>query len=185
MTPKLQQMYREAKQVHGLFFTDLSGIKEHFDDPQTKVVDKIDTVHTLKQVSGLLDDIRKEIDKLNKSLQVHTALAMYSAEVDSVKTSFCSAKIDVKQFASYPHKRRADPEQFDKIMGALGVPKELTDRGEDSEVVRLNWEGFCQYFSERQGTGKPLLEGIETDKVYTEYTIKTRKRKEVDDNDNN
>jgi hypothetical protein len=83
----------------------------------------------------------------------------------------------MKQYAKYPAKRRNDPDKFDKLMTSLGIPQDIID----SESVRLNWEGFSNWFTKRQSDGLPLPDGITVDDVYTEYELATRKLKEVDE----
>lgn len=177
MLPKLRQMYLDAKQVHHLLYEDLSDVEKTFNSPTTNTTEKADIVHALKQTSAVLDDLRKQIDKAVKRYALFTCIDLQLHEVDTIRTQHCTAKIAVKQYAKYPAKRRNDPDKFDKLMTSLGVPQDIID----SESVRLNWEGFSNWFTKRQADGLPLPDGITVDDVYTEYDLATRKLKEVDE----
>jgi len=173
--PKTKQMYRDAKQVHHLLIEDLTHLGTEVS--KCSLADQIDTVYSLKKTEDLLDDARKEMKKVRAKLETKACLSFYTEAIESFKTVYCSAKVKIKQFANFPHKRRNDPEKFDKIMHSLGVPANVVD----CEAVRLNWEGFAEWFSKRQAAGLPLPEGVVTDETYTIYELATRKILDVDE----
>jgi len=168
-------MYKDTKQIHHLLYED--SVHLFTEVGKETLAEQVDTVYALKKTEELLDDIRKELSKVRKKIELRACLAFFQEAIDNLKTTFCNAKVTMKQFANFPHKRRNDPKKFDLLMDYLGVPVEVRN----IEAVRLNWEGFAEYFSRKQAAGEPLPEGITVDDTYTEYTLATRKLKDVDE----
>jgi hypothetical protein len=134
-------------------------------------------VYALQQTSDMLTDLRKQIDKLEKTLGMFVCMEMRHEQLDSIKTPHCSAKVKVEQFANLPTKREKDPQKFDALMGSMGIPASVIE----SESVRFHWPGFKEYLTQNQAEGHPLPEGLSVDDVYTEYTLQTRKIKTPDE----
>ena len=175
MLPKLRQMYVDAKQVHANLFED--SVHLYTETEKVSLGDQVDTVYSLKKTEDLLDDLRKELKKVRTRIETRACLAFYAEEVDSFATSYCSSKVKITQFPAFPAKRDKDPEAFDALLTAMGVPEHLII----AETVRPSFEGFKAWFTEQQATGQPLPEGLTADEVYTVYELSTRKKKDPDE----
>lgn len=175
MLPQLKQTYRDTKQVHSKLYQELKQIEQLF--ATQNLAGKIDTVYALQKISDTLTDIRKQVDKVVKSMTKPISIQMEFEQIERVSTPYCTAKTKVEVFANLPHKREKDPEKFDKIMNSLGVPLQVAQQ----EGVRFHWPGFKEILTQQQEQGLPLLDGISLDEIYTEYTLQCRKKLEPDE----
>lgn len=175
MKKEIVVMYTDAKQVHHLLFKDLQHIETLF--TQSNLAERIDIVYGLQKTSEMLDEVRKQIDKVEKSLATKACMEMEVGGLQKMKTPYCSATVKVENFANLPHKRAKDPEKFDTIMASLGVPSEISRM----EGVRFHWPGFKEYLTNCVAAGNPIPPGISPNDMYTEYTLSTRKTKEPDE----
>ena len=175
MHAKIKEMYVRAKMLNLEFYKQFQEIEAEFN--LSNLAGKVDTVYGLQKTSEMLTDIRKQIDKLEKRLGLHTCMVMEFEQVHRLKTDHCSAGMKIEQFINLPHKREKDPEKFDRLMGQLGVPSDISEH----EVVRFHWPAYKEWFSKRQADGEPLPIGVDPDDVYAEYSVQTRKVREPDE----
>lgn len=175
MLQQLKQTYHDTKQVHSKLYQELKQIEQLF--ATQNLAGKIDTVYALQKVSDTLTDIRKQVDKVVKSMTKPISIQMEFEQLASISTPYCTAKTKVEMFANVPHKREKDPEKFDRLMQGLGVPLQVSQQ----EGVRFHWPGFKDLLTLQQEQGLPLPEGLSMDDVYTEYTLQCRKKLEPDE----
>lgn len=175
MYNEIRSMYIDAKQVHHILFKDLQGLEDKF--KASKLAERVDIVYGLQKTSEMLNEIRKQIDKVSKSLGTRVCMEMEVAGLRKLKTEHCTASVKVENFANLPHKREKDPEKFDTLMASLGVPSEVSQ----IEGVRFHWPGFKEYLTNQVAQGNPIPPGISPDDLYTEYTLATRKVMEPDE----
>jgi len=172
MQKEIKNIYNKARKLHHETITALAELGEG--DP--KLSERAELVFGLKKTEDMLEDLRKEITKVRKGRELICCLGFYQAEVDSIKTVYCSAKVHTEQFVKFPHKKHSDPERFERLMKSLDIPEEVINH----EAVRFNWNGFKTLFTQRQVQGLPMLEGVDFDDVYTEFSLRFRKGKPIE-----
>ena len=175
MLEQVKNMFRKVKDLHHQLYMETEELK-----PKTRDMilrDKVDSIYAMRKMEDLLDDLRKEVKKCRRHMETIACFEFLSEEIDKFSTEHCSARIEIKQYAKFPHKRREDPDNYDVLLADMGVPQELID----SEALRIHYDGFKNFFSKRQEEGQPLLKGIDPQAIYTDYNILTRKKKDVDE----
>jgi hypothetical protein len=144
---------------------------------ESKLSERVDIVYGLQKTSEMLNEVRKQIDKIQKVLGTKVCMQLEIEGLKKIKTPYCTASSDVENFANLPHKREKDPVKFDAIMAAIGVPESVSHQ----EGVRFHWPGFKELLTNRVAEGLPIPAGIDPNDMYTEYSLATRKLKEPDD----
>lgn len=157
--------------------------------PSESVKELTDAAYAYREMEKYIDDIRKEV-KATRERCEKTAALIHLRDLgvtsDKIETEYCSARINTRQMSSIPTFERK-PEEYNKLMDFLGVDhnlrdqgKILTDQGEiETEVVKVNWQGFTDLLTRLAANGFPLPDGIDTKATFIEYSLHIRKRKGV------
>jgi hypothetical protein len=178
MLTDFQQLYKRVSDDFKETYALLSALGkrcEHLNDMQ----ELADGALACREVYRLADDTRKEVDKLRKLCERMACLLwVKDSDGEPIRTRFCTATPDVKIIASIP-KRTTRPDDYARLMTHLGIPVEMWDR--DIEVVRPHWPGFVDYISKLTAQGLPMPPGIDPDRTYPEYHLRTRRTRDVDD----
>lgn len=175
MKPNVQAVYLAVRSHHENLYREVLNLKKECES--FSVADQADAAYALREAAELLDDSRKELNRLRKFIEQVACLRMYQAEVTKIKTNHVSASVKVSMYANYPHKKEKDPKRFEALMLSMGIPQNVVD----TEAVRVNWEGFKDWFTIRQSNGEPLPEGVDVQEMYSEYGLNLRKLKGVEE----
>ena len=136
-----------------------------------------DVVYATKEALRFLDEVKKDIRKVNDIGQRFACVRWTEAgDAEPIRTESCIGSPKVKMTATVPS-RKKDPEAFEALMKALNIPEELWV----SDSLRIHWPGFVLYLSEMLSEGKQLPAGIDPNSKYPVFTLEVRKVKDLDD----
>jgi hypothetical protein len=180
MKENYQDFYRRASEAHNFVIATLPTL-----GPKANLSDLADLLLSLKKSSDLLDDARKEIDKVMRAVEaIFCKLAVTSNMTEPVRTDYCTATPKLKMVASIPS-IKTEPEKYAQLMRYLKIPEHLwsTAGGVNGEYqsakVALHWPGICDLLTERARLGEPMPPGIDPAKVTTNYSVRLTQRKEI------
>jgi hypothetical protein len=141
-----------------------------------------DLSYMLRELSKLADDIKKESFNL-KGLAEKIACVLWvnmhmnePEGADPIRTELCTATPHVQQRASLPN-QKANPKEYALLMDWLGVPKTIVEQ----DLVRCHWPSFQERIHQLLEQGKPLPAGVNVERVYDEYSLIVRKKKDLDE----
>ena len=151
-----------------------------------KVGELVDCQFALRESELLADDLRKEFKKL-RDIMAKITCGLWITDptsTDIVEGEYCNGHPDTKARANVPTFKK-DPEKYIALMNWLGIPEDLQDRGMlplaaegefETEVVRIHWSGFQDYFTRVMALGYPLPPGIDPEDTWQEAIVTIRKK---------
>ena len=162
-------------------YTELSTVLcETYDglEHEPDVEECVDIGYVLREVEGLIDELRKQCRKTQRSCH-HRIGALWSSTPtadDRIRTAHCSAKINVKQTLSPPTLKK-DREQYLALMvNYLGIDPQIV---EEHEVVRPHFPGLCNLITAKMAAGQPLPEGIDPNRVSSSVEVSFVRKKGI------
>lgn len=164
MRPELVQMAKHIRDTHqGVYI-----LAERMRSEVTKTVnlaDLADTAFFAYKCAELVDDMRKELNKLNElaskmACLVHMKHLEGGAKDEPIRTPYCTATPECTMQVKLPT-RKNDPEAFAKFMEYYKIPRELWDT-EETEVFRPHWPGIQARISQDLAAGRPVPPGVNT-----------------------
>lgn len=169
-------VFETAKQTHEEIYNSLKQLTAQTRQ-ETEINILVDRIYALREAAKLLDDTRKECNRL---ADFATRLAcLIWAQGDSsepIRTEYCTGSPDVQMSVNIPNKKR-DPVAFCNLMKFLGVPENLYLT--ESEIVRPHWPGLVEMLTARLSKGLPLPEGIDVNATVPIYKITIRGKKGI------
>lgn len=135
--------------------------------------DLCDAGFLFREMKDLLHDCKKETNNCQDlagrvlAARVTQESMQDSTVTDFIKGNISTANADVKMEAQIPD---PDSHEYLALMEELGVPKEL--RG--TRLIRLDWNKFTEYLTQRHSEGKPKLKGL--GKEWPRYLCVFRKK---------
>lgn len=168
------ELYRRVNTSYGDALLSLRDIWE--DISQNEDLNECaDKVYALRETIKVLEQTLKELKKVFALAEKTACLVELRGEQDAASTDYCSGKAKVKQIVTCPSKRRYNPEQFDKLMEYLGVPRELYQREEGKEeLLRPHWPEIQELMNDALNKGENIPITIEESNV---YSFPVRKKK--------
>ena len=168
------EVYRYNHEVFQYNYAWLQAIEQRIAQC-TSLEDLADYGYFAKRLAELLDDTRKQAEKISGMAQrLQCAVQVGMMDLSPVRTSHCTASPKLTQQMSIP-KRDKDPEQYYAIMDWLGIPKETAD----AEAVRPHWPGITEKLTQLAQEGKPLPKGINPENVKPLYSVTYRKKSDA------
>ena len=173
MTPRAIDLYKQAHDAH-LRLTQTVMQLETEARNCGDTVELADLGYALREANKLMEDSCVELRKLQKmTSQLFCLLwAMDPLAQDRVRTDWCTCAGVVKTVCNPPSQEK-DPELFEKLMTALGVPEEAVKTG----ALKLSFDGLGDWMTHAQRQGMNLPKECEgtTFKDYRLHIIARRK----------
>lgn len=183
MEPKVQRLlslireHEKIKKIYLSCYENLSIIRDELRAGKFQVEDMINFIYVAREISKLVNDLRKEIDGVGHMFE-NTACAIYVSlnRTDPIRSSLATGTPDLRLAVKIPNQNR-DPEEFTKLMKFLEIP----DKAISDKVIKLHWPGLCEYVSVLAEEGQPLPPGINPDDTYPIYSVRIRGIKNLDE----
>lgn len=176
-------LYADVKKAHERQYKRLIALRTEVHEMAKQVdLDELaDVAFALREIEKLTHDIEKEARLLREFTEKLACAAWVQiGEAETIKTEYCTATPSVKMMVSLPT-RKNQPEQYQQLCLALGIPSELIGDETDPGPVSVNWPGMVEYLTAKLQKGEPLPAGLDMKKTYNIYKLNIRKRKEIDD----
>lgn len=170
MHREAKSLYADTRIAHASVFNRLLRLQAVVAGESAEEL--VDVIYALREAAELLDDARKECNRLSEVAQRLACVAWMQTDGSPVRTDYCIGSPDVKQTASTP--RPGSPE-YDQLIEFFGVPA--------SSPFRPHWPSMVDAISELGKQGKPLPPGIDPTKMMTVFKVTVRKKKPVLDED--
>jgi hypothetical protein len=169
MTFKALQTYSELRDVFTVAYGRLVDARRKAERAEFKsVTELIDTMFVYKRVSEMLDDLRKESNKLIELLEKLTC-AIYATQnsEEPIRGVLATGTPDLKMGVTLPT-REGDPEGFKKLMEHFG----FSDLVVQNNLAGFHWPRLIEYVTILASEGKPLPPGIDPAKQYPLYKVR-------------
>lgn len=179
MRERLKNIYRTVEKLYREAYNELAISAEELYEERS-LEELADTTYALREAGELINRLRIRVEALKTEIEAKACtIAVESGEIDPIRTEYCTATPDMKISVSVP-KRRKEPEAYAELMTALGVPRELWDRGvENSPAVDLHYPGLVEMVTERAAAGLPLPPGVSPDRTKTMFRLAIRRRRGI------
>jgi len=192
MLPILPVIYTEAINAHAAAYLKLQSVKAAL--PAATLNQLCNIAYALRETTKYIEDLRKELIAIEKFAERLACMRFIQdgektvRKKENIKTEYCTCTPAVNICAAIP-KADKSPDEYNALMNWLGIDPVLRDQGEietdrgieDTEVVRIHWPGFQCLLNRLNSQGIALPDGIEMDKTYTEYKLRIRKKKGVNE----
>ena len=175
MTPEAKNLFAKVKACFQSSIMEMEGLKNSvLAGEDTKEL--VDLIYALREAYGYADELRKELEKLRKLCARVAVVHCDSQMIEKVKTEYCTGTPKETSTYNYPARRIQDPERFDTLMAALGIPQDVYTQ----ELVRIHWPEFQAYCQRLLEEGKNPPAGIDPADSNPVYDFSIRKRKEIE-----
>lgn len=172
MTNDDKAVYGESLRAHMYVYRKLAEIRVAARRAQDMKA-ATDSIYALKEASKLVDDLRKEINKLSDELQTMVCSLWVAHGIKSpIRTDYCTGSPDVKQVPKTPKSGTPEYEAFCKH---YGVPADAP--------FSPHWTKLMETFSAAMEKGEPVPPGVDPSDVWTVFKVKTLKRRPIMDKD--
>lgn len=183
MTPHAQELYSKTLQFYIAVYQDIQGYREET-SRLNSIQDQADLAYVVREIEKLLDDIRKEVGKLERQSHMLSAVLWLKDPTQLnenlwIETDYCKAKPKIEKSPVLP-KFKSEPEEYAKMMRFFGVKEEHIPL----DILRVHWKNMKEFINGRLVEGYSTPPGIDPDKLFTDYTLSIRKKKGIlDDNE--
>ncbi len=172
MVPEAQALFAILENAHSQVYLGVKALHEKVAACHD-MVELTELAWTLKQSHKYADDMRKELERTQKTCERLACLLWTKTDGGPIRSPSCTATPRVKMMASLPHRER-DPEAYAALMSYLKIPPELWGDKDNYDVVRVHWPGFVDYLTEKIENGEPTPPGIDVTKTYPVYGLTMR-----------
>jgi hypothetical protein len=167
--------YRAASSLHTRTYEYLVRVRGEIPGMQTG--DLSDLLHVLRQASGVLDDLRKEVDQLAGIAEAaaglqFTSTAGLNCEKSRIEGELTYGYPESHDQIKIPEKRTPEYEDFCR---KVGITKEMID----ADCVRFHWPNLCALSTELSREGRHLP-GIDPHATRIKTVVRTRWRGQLD-----
>ena len=128
-----------------------------------------DTIYALKESGKLLEESRKEVDRLVRQLEYEACqLYVMTSDGEPVRTEYCTASPDVKQTVITP--KKGTPE-YEALCRHFNV--------DPDGPFAPHWTKMIDHVSAELAAGRPLPPGCDPNKVTAICKVGIRKKRAV------
>lgn len=159
-----------ATNVHDTMYAELSSTREEMKPLSPEELTDIGFI--CKKAYEQLDDLRKEIEKLQNTAEMLACLKAVTEEKVKLQGKLATGTPDVSMSANLPHPKK-NPEAYQALCDYFNIPPQLIQW----DLFRFHWPSFKEFFTRIMSEGKPVPPGIELDKTHAHYKLKYRERK--------
>lgn len=184
MQERAKELYRKT---FNYFMDVYQEIQNYRADAKrlNSIEDQADLAYVVREIEKLLDDVRKEIGKLERQSHMLTSV-LYLKSPDSVEiatslnstlwieTEYCKAKPTIQKSPIIP-KLKNEPAEYIKMMAYFGVGPDIAEL----DIVRVHWPNLKIHINDLLKVGKPTPPGINPEAMFTDYTLQIRKKKGI------
>jgi hypothetical protein len=169
------RLLEQAGKIHKETCIFLSEAREDVNRGRMPTADMVDFAYVLKKVAELHEDVRKELAKLEKTLDI-AACARFvvesaTAKEPNIKGELCTGTPAIVEMPKLPQRDSAD---YGKLMKHLGVDAKAVD------LVRLHWPTVESMVAGLQAEGRPLPPGLAGQLTMTDSVVRKQPRRNVD-----
>lgn len=186
MPTEAVDLYTAAKESHEKVYRLTQALQQMFARADNET--RANIGFACREAYKFADDSRKLIEGAGDLAERMTCLDYLQTSIDGepIRTEYVTATPDMKVSASVPTIEK-NPIGYQKLMDYLGIDPVLRDKGkvlteegeEETEVIKVNWNGFTSLLSRLQQAGYPMPDGIDPSATYTTYRLRYRKKKGV------
>jgi hypothetical protein len=183
MKSEFKDFYQEMFSFFHSFHNSVAALKDRM-KTNNDMEDQTDLAYVVREILALSEDVRKELEKLQKQAHLIACLQWIKAvsdgemRTDKISTEYVTGVPNVKEGASLP-KLKTEPEQYRKMMEFFGVKPEFVDK----DILRVHWPRFMELMNEMTAAGKPYPPGIDAKKTFPMYELSLRKKKAILEDD--
>ena len=175
-TKNLIRRYQETKAQYLECYAEISALRDNLKESAFNTNDMVDIIYVMREISKLLNDLRKEVDGVQHQFEnVGCLISIQRGDLEPIRTSLATGSPDLKMAAKIPSQTK-DPENFSKLMDYLGVAKEAVE----DKCVKPHWPGLVERISNETAMGKPLPPGIDPNSSYPVYSMRIRAKQNLD-----
>ena len=167
MIEQSRDAYGVALEAHGALMVKLEEIKVRLRGC-VDAKELVDAIYALKEVSKLMDECRKEADRVTAQLEHETCKLWVLGDGEPIRTPWCTGSPDVKQTPRVPKK---DTPEYAAFCAHYGVAA-------DSMFVPHS-DRMLEQISADLKAGKALPPGVNPADMYTVPKVKIHKKRGV------
>ena len=169
MKSHARDLYKLAWDFHQEYYRMLIASRGKAVDGEESLEDMVDTMRALRDAAKMIDDMRKESDKLRDTVAKKTCLAWLVANVgDVIKTEYATGTPTVKQMPKLP---KPGTEEYALLCKHFGI--------DEASPFRPHWPSMLERISEDLANGKPLPAGCDLSSVYQIFDVAIRSKKPI------
>lgn len=152
----------------------LDKLKDYIAHNAANVGELADIAFVCREVDTATDEFLKRVRDIGRISQAVACVSLATNGDDIVRTETCTASPNPKPWYKIPYKRAQNPEQWDRIMEAIGVSELANKR----DLVRIYAPAFMEYCGELIGSGNPPPAGVDpTQMTSMELNLRITRRK--------
>jgi len=183
MEKKIRQLldlikeYDKMKKVYLSCYESLSIIRDGLRAGEYELVDMVNFIYVMREISKFADDLRKEADGIGHMIE-NAVCVVYVTQnnVGPIRASLATGTPDLKMGVKIPNQKR-EPEKFQELMNFFKIPAKVVT----ARIVRPYWPGLCEYVSMLAEEGKPLPPGINLSDTYSTYKVIVKTYQNLDE----
>ena len=168
--------YGKIKQMYLSCYELLSTLRDELRASKYELNDMVDIIYVTREISKLVNDLRKEADGIAHVFENTTCMIYVSLnQTNPIRAPLATGTPDLKLGVKVPN-RNSEPERFYKLMDFFKVPMSSFEE----RVIKPHWPGICEQISILAEEGKPLPPGINPEDTYPTYTVRIRPMQDID-----
>ena len=171
--------YGELRDHYVKTYGLISSLRDKVKNKKYTMEEMVDILYVMRRCSQYLDDIRKEVDGVNKTIEnvccllyVHTN-ANEPEKAGPIRGTMAMGSPRIRMQGAIPNKNK-EPEKYKALLQYFGVSEDSIDK----KLFYLHWPNLCEEISRLAAEGKPLPPGMDPSKLYPNYSISIRQNVE-------
>lgn len=171
MRPESRTAFEAARAAHAAVYEQLIRLRRVLDS-SGDAEELCDAVYALRETSALLDDARKETDKLKELFEKLCCLSWLATDGSPIRTDYCTGSPDVRQAPITP---RPDTPEYAEMCKHFGI--------DPTSPFRPHWPTMVERVTEDARQGRPLPPGVDPAKTLSVFKVSVRKKRPIIDDE--
>jgi hypothetical protein len=171
MKPEMLKLYETVKATHAQSYSAMIELRNALSD-ESEMTELVDAALVLRDGAQMLDDLRKELNKLRDVTNKRCCMAWLTSDGDPIRTTYATGMPKVKQVPRMP---KHGSEEYEQLCAAYGFDPRLP--------FRPHWPSMVEDISERLAEGRPVPEGCDPNAVYQVFDVELRSKGRLGDDD--
>jgi len=180
MKERARNIYRMTEKFYREVYDELAKLADEVKD-ETELPEMVDAAFAMREAEKLAKRIQVRMKANQEQAErkaCHDAIEVYNS-IEPIRTEYATGTPDMEMNVRVPS-RKKELQEYARMMEALGIPRELWDRGqENSPAVDVHWPGMVSMITERAAAGLPLPEGLGPNRTSVMYRLNLRRRRGV------
>jgi len=175
----LLEKYTRLRELYLDSYAQLAELRDCMREGTGKydMKDMVSFIYIMREVSTLANDLRKECDGIQKMFENSVcAIWVIQGNNKPIRSALATGSPDLKLGVSIPNQKR-EPEAFKELMEYFKIPENVIE----DNILKPYWPGLCEHISQLAEEGKPLPPGIDPNKTYPTYSVRIKRRKDLDE----